>query len=445
MRPRADAPIVAGWAAVLATIILVPASLWLMPRNFASDPANSLIAASLTRASGLVLGAVGMLIAVHRRTNRVGWILIGLGLVMPGIFLAGDGSRMVTEPRAAAFLAEIGQLGWETFLALACALMLLYPDGRLPSRRWRPLGWALAGKPVVALAGNLLAPNTYVGGSLGPNPLGGAPGGLGAFGQPLVSVSGPLIVPILVGLVAAVFVRWRRSRGIERQQLEVFAYVVLVILAGFLLALFFRQAGVLLIIDLPLFALPIAIAIAIFRYRLYDIDVVIRATVVYAVVSLALAATFFGGIVLLQALLRPFTGGNELAVAGSTLASVALFQPCARGSRAASTGASIARATTPRGRSKHSASGYATKSISTPFAAICLTRSSARCSRPTRACGSADETGAPGTAVLVIHTSRTSGGRSSARARVTAAREAELTPWPTARTRLPKRSASRSC
>ena len=326
-RPRADAAIVAGWAAVLATTILVPISLWLMPRDFAADPGNDLLSASLTRASGLVLGSVGLLITVHRRVNRVGWILIGLGLLMPGMFVVGDGSRMVAEPRAAAILGELSQLGWDTFLLLASALVLLYPDGRFPSRRWRPLGWVMAGKPVVAVVGNLLAPTTYQFGALAPNPLGGAPGALGAFGQLIVGVSGPLIIPILVGVVAAVFVRWRRSRGVERQQLELFAYVVLLILAGFLLALVFRQGGVLLVIDLPLFALPIAIAIAIFRYRLYDIDFIIRGTIVYATVTLAVAATFFGGIVLLQGLLRPFTGGSELAVAGSTLASVALFQP----------------------------------------------------------------------------------------------------------------------
>jgi hypothetical protein len=136
-----------------------------------------------------------------------------------------------------------------------------------------------------------------------------------------------LIFPLLFGVLAAAIARWRRSTGIERQQLELFVYVDCLIALSLVLSASGLPGPWGLLSDVALLGLPIAIAVAVFRYRLYDIDVLINRTLVYGVTTGVIAAAFFGGIVLLQTLLRPFTTGSEIAVAASTLLTVALFQP----------------------------------------------------------------------------------------------------------------------
>jgi hypothetical protein len=136
-----------------------------------------------------------------------------------------------------------------------------------------------------------------------------------------------LLIPLLLTVVGAPIVRWRRSIGVERQQLELFVYAASFVLLGYVLIISGLPGPWSALIDLGHMGLPVAIAVAVFRYRLYDIDVLINRTLVYGATTALIGGAFFGGIVVLQALLRPFTAGSEIAVAGSTLASVALFQP----------------------------------------------------------------------------------------------------------------------
>jgi hypothetical protein len=166
--------------------------------------------------------------------------------------------------------------------------------------------------------------------------------GLYDLGQ---AVSGFSLLALLVLGAMSMVVRLRRARGVERQQMKWFAYAAVVlalVFVGTAIAFFsplraldpgarippamFGGAPFLL----ALIALPIGAAVAILRYRLYDIDVLINRTVVYGATSAAIGATFFLGIVALQAVLRPLTSGSELAVAASTLVSFALFQPIRR-------------------------------------------------------------------------------------------------------------------
>jgi hypothetical protein len=210
--------------------------------------------------------------------------------------------------------------------------LLLFPTGRLPSRRWRPVAWLTVAFVVVGVVLAALSPGAYLG-SLGPirNPLGIE--GLTGIYKAVFFTMAPLLI---VAAVLSVFVRLRRSVGIERQQLKWFAYAVAAFAVGIILVSvitvvdtppWFERAGV-AFFTLAGAAYPIAIGIAILRYRLYDIDRIINRTLVYGSLTAMLALVYLGGVVGLQATLRVLTGqGSTLAVVASTLAIAALFSP----------------------------------------------------------------------------------------------------------------------
>jgi hypothetical protein len=137
---------------------------------------------------------------------------------------------------------------------------------------------------------------------------------------------------------ASLLLRFRRAHGVERQQLKWLAYAASLLAAYLLLALIFMALRQLPELPLPLYltalllfnGIPIATGIAILRYRLYDIDLIINRTLVYGATSAALAVTFFGGVLAFQTVLRPLTGVSEISIAASTLLSFALFQPIRR-------------------------------------------------------------------------------------------------------------------
>jgi hypothetical protein len=136
-----------------------------------------------------------------------------------------------------------------------------------------------------------------------------------------------LLIPLLLTVVGAPIVRWRRSIGVERQQLELFVYAASFVLLGYVLIISGLPGPWSALIDLGHMGLPVAIAVAVFRYRLYDIDVLIERTLVYGALSATVGLTYWLLVLVLQSALRPITGGGELAVAASTLATLALVQP----------------------------------------------------------------------------------------------------------------------
>ena len=144
--------------------------------------------------------------------------------------------------------------------------------------------------------------------------------------------SSPLTFLVYLMPVAAVLVRFRTAAGNERAQLKWFAYTSSIGMGFFIVSgvvpLFSYLAGLgPLVAVIAIDLIPISVAIAILRYRLYDVDVVIERTLVYGALSAALAATYWVLVLFLQSVLQPITAGNELAVAGSTLATLALAQP----------------------------------------------------------------------------------------------------------------------
>jgi hypothetical protein len=287
-----------------------------------------------------VFACVGAVLVVRRPRNAVGWLCLALGLT--GTFQVSAQAyathALVTAPGTlpggtfAAWWA--GWTGTPVYLILTMFLPLLFPTGRPPSPRWRPLLWAS-----FACLATFSALAAFTPGPLQGTPQFENPFGVALLGEaPVVFASRILFVgqiALAFACLASVIARYRHAGSTERQQLKwftcAFVFFFLVLLVGSTVQQIFGVAVPLLWWELlwpiSITMLPIAIGIAVLRYRLYDIDVLINRTLVYGLTTGAVAAAFFGGIVVLQTLLRPLTTGSEIAVAASTLLTVALLQP----------------------------------------------------------------------------------------------------------------------
>ena len=280
---------------------------------------------------------VGALLVARRPTNLIGWIMAVVAL-MVALFPAGDAYAayvMTTRGRPdtlAVMGAWVQSWYWSLLLALALIyLPLLFPDGRLPSRRWIPVA-ALAGIGIFGAVVLGMLTDTLTGQNVDyriENPI-GIEGLAHVEDLPIFSVLGGVFSIGFIGAVASVVVRFRRSRGVERQQMKWFVYAAAPIVT--FPALDFLPgivSGV--VFGAVLIGLPTAIGVAVLRHRLYDIDVVINRTLVYIALTASLALVYLGGVVLLQAIFRALTGQeSQFAIVASTLAIAALFGPLRR-------------------------------------------------------------------------------------------------------------------
>jgi len=301
------------------------------------DPVTGLAGEAALSAAIGVWSLAGGLLAAHRPANPIGWIMSATALVWAlqqfcfgyaayGL-LAHPGSLPAATSMALLYVTMV--LLFELGIAL---LFLLFPDGRLPSARWRPVLWA----GLVATAG--LVP----GGITDPRPIGylgvrsplqvGA--ALRAILAPLFMVAFFVLFAVLLASVVSVVLRLRRARGEARQQLKWFAYATALVPVGFGLLFFGFDPDLptdqiaMAVLVVAAVAMPVAVAIAIFKYRLYAIDRIINRTIVYGLLSAILGLGYTGAVLLLgQALGR---GRSSLAVAVATLAMAALFQPARR-------------------------------------------------------------------------------------------------------------------
>ncbi len=222
---------------------------------------------------------------------------------------------------------------WFVFIVLAFIYLPLYfPDGCLPSRRWLPVAVIPGAGALIIVVLGMLA-DTLQGQDVDyriENPIGIE--GL-AHVEDMPLVIGVLGVPLVigcVGAVAAVVVRFRRADGVERQQMKWFLYAAAPILI-FPIADYLPGIVSGLAFGWLLIGLPAAIGVAVLRYRLYEIDLVINRTLVYGSLTAMLALVYFGDVAGLQRLLTPLTGeGNQMAVVVSTLLIAALFGPLRR-------------------------------------------------------------------------------------------------------------------
>jgi hypothetical protein len=290
----------------------------------------------------VVDATVGAIVASRRPENPVGWLLCLSGVIVgtssftsqyaiytllarPGSLPAGEASAWV-----AAWMLPI-------MIGLQVSYILLFPNGRLPGRRWRWLAWLTVVFVLVGMLTFAFSPGAYQG-SLGPikNPLGIE--GFDIFYQAVLYT----MAPLLFGTAAlSVYVRLRQARGVERQQIKWFAYAAAIYAVSIVLnvinlaidAPLWFERGSTAIFTVAGMTIPISIGIAILSYRLYDIDRIINRTLVYGSLTVTLGALYFGGIVLLQRVFDLLTGAGEkstLAVVASTLVIAALFNPLRR-------------------------------------------------------------------------------------------------------------------
>jgi MFS family permease len=291
--------------------------------------------------AGLSLGfaafmVVGALIVAHRPTNAIGWMFSATALLASTAGLAAEYATytLVTRPGSlpGAILAA-WYASWPWYPAIALALVftpLLFPTGRLLSPRWRPVAW-LAGTATAAFT--VLA---ALQANLGPvgDPLIANPIGVAGLENPEESTVGVALLVLLTVLMLVAFgslvLRFRRSRGEERQQLKWFTYAA-ALLPLFVLADFLPGAVGDLASAVPIVVLPVAAGIAILRYRLYDIDRLINRTLVYGLLTALLPGVYAGAVLILGQLFGGVARDPpSWAVAGATLAVAALFQPARR-------------------------------------------------------------------------------------------------------------------
>jgi hypothetical protein len=330
------AVVLVGAACVALTAVFVGLSSGhAAPEGAGANGSVSIITLSL---AGLAFGAVGGLLVSRVPGNAIGRIFCvtgaALSISIAGAAYARYAVFAVAPPRAGARLAVLlDDVFGPPCFGLVGAALLLFPTGRLPSRRWRPALWLSLGGSTIVMVGYAFRP----GGGDPPfesvsNPLGSPVGGglmdaLTGFGWIFMGLG------VVLAAVAMVQ-RLRRSRGFERMQLKWIAYaagIVGVIIAADEISYFANVQGLGTVRDtllgLALATFPVAAGIAILRHRLYDIDVVINRTLVYGLLTATLAGAYLGSVLLLQLALDRITSGSSLAVAVSTLAVAALFRP----------------------------------------------------------------------------------------------------------------------
>jgi len=331
-------PAVAAWGLWAVSVVFLIAGLVTVR---AGGPNSPLAAFGLSLAA-LTFATAGAILVSRLPANIIGWLLAsgGLGFALssgaPGLADAG----LVVHPGSvpgAIWFAWLGQWIWAPAIFVVILLALVYPSGRLLSSRWRP----------VAVATVVVVAYISLGTAVASGPMGSFPAQnpvaiTGGVADIYGDLFGPaLLIGALVALLAAasLVIRFRRAAGVERAQLKWFAAVAALSVPALILgtATFGMDGAAGTISSLANFVsilgfalLPIAIGIAILRYRLYEIDRLISRTLSYGVLTAIVAGLFVGFILVFQAVLAPLTQSNELAVAGSTLLVASSFQPLRR-------------------------------------------------------------------------------------------------------------------
>jgi hypothetical protein len=355
----------------------------------------------------LAFPIVGALIASKRSRNPIGWICLIVGLFWMFIVL-GDRSTAYSLARSGSvgggpvMLDAVAQSIWVPPLGLlGTFLVMLFPDGRLPSPRWRPLVW-ISGTAILAASVAL---------DLTPGPLphrGGVRNPLG-IEHPRIQIveAACLLLLALRILASAVSLIWhyRRSDAEVRQQIKWLAFAASfvgmaylgILVGGLFFADYFSAGGktplwlslLQNVLLLGYAGIPAAIGFAVLKYRLYDIDIIINRALVYGSLTLTLALIYFGGVVGTQAVFRTLTGQEQpqLAVVVSTLAIAALFNPLRRRIQSFIDRRFYAESTMPQGSSKPSRPGCVRRRTSTGWEGSWSRWSTRPCGPSTPRCG----------------------------------------------------------
>jgi hypothetical protein len=286
---------------------------------------------------------VGAVVAARRPRNPLGWIFLAVGLSQSLDSFDTEYARyaLVTRPGSLPGGAAMGWLALWTWAPggslIATLSLLLFPTGRPPSPRWRwvvvlvPVAIVLMVVPVALLPvwyADAVPADTLPGDNV--------PAAHGAFILQLVGLG--LVAVCMLASAASVIVRFRRARGVERQQLKWLAYAGVFTAVGLAVEAFLgEQTGgplaatfalAMLVAVIP--SIPAAVAVAMLRHRLYDIDRLINRTLVYALLTAILGLVYLAGVLVVGQVLNPAGGDSPLVIAASTLAVAALFQPVRR-------------------------------------------------------------------------------------------------------------------
>jgi hypothetical protein len=294
----------------------------------------AVLAEGAARALAYPLGyaTVGLVLSLRRPANPIGWLYAAAGLVW-SLAIPWDAwlGQLVAEhrplPLAAQAAAVYGELNWAPATVLGVTLpALLVPDGRLRSRRWRPVAVAGVVAAALVLVGAGLAPGRLEDTAIA-NPF-GLTGPAGALAATLAAFGTILWAASLLASLACVVLRFRSSVGVERQQLRWVVAGAAAAVAGLLGGAAAPQSGVLsAVLYSMVLCIPLAVAVAVLRYRLWDLDRLVSRTVTYTLVTALLVVPY---LVIAPAAGRLAQGSGSLAVAAATLAAAALFQPLRR-------------------------------------------------------------------------------------------------------------------
>jgi hypothetical protein len=348
-----------AWALAGLTLTMVVATVALFVLARSSHVPSSLGASTIGDValfmSFSVFPVIGALIASKRPRNPIGWICLADGLLWALIFLSEDYSAYgLAIPGSVPFPVTINALlyAWLWVPAvglLGVYLLLLFPDGRLPSRRWRPLAWLAGAVIVLESVAVFLTPGPL-------EDLGRARNPFGLEGLPWVGDAGDVVLALLplcmLASAVSLVLRYRRSGGEVRQQIKWIAFAasfvclmyMVVIGGGTIIWLLVAPEtpsdlgtqtwwGALLenVMLLSFAGVPVAMGFAVLKHRLYDIDIIINRALVYGLLTATLAGVYLGGVIFLQYLFRALTGQeSQLAIVASTLAIAALFIPLRR-------------------------------------------------------------------------------------------------------------------
>lgn len=314
------------WLVILAiatAIVAMKANGWQGAGNTSDTSGVALFLALFAFAT------MGALVAAHVPRNPIGWLFLAIPFMgaVAGITenLAFQG--LVHDPGsvpAATAIAWVYSWTWYPLIGLLPFVLLLYPTGTLPGKRWRLVAWALGLVLAVMTLGYMLYPGHLdKDRRLPDNPL-GIPWLKGVFDRSdhFASLS---LAGLVIAAVVSVIVRFRRSRGEERQQIKWMAFAAAVLGGGFIAQGLLGLGDVTFAVAISM--LPVGLGIALFKYRLYDVDRVINRTIVYGASSALLAGAYVGLVIASEAVFAPVAGGSSVAVALSTLVVAGLFLP----------------------------------------------------------------------------------------------------------------------
>ena len=327
-----------AWSLCALSLALTGLSLLLLVLNLSHPDAHVYEFWDGDTLVALSFSIIGAIIASRLPANPLGWLFCAAASVAAVDHFSAEYAiyALLARPDSLPVgegLAWLASWVWIPYVGCIALSLLLFPNGRLPSSRWRWLAWLTVLLTIVGALWVALSPGVI--GNLGSirNPLGieGLPDGY----KPVQTI---ILALLFVAAVSTLVLRLRRARGIERQQIKWPAFTAVVAVGGTVLDVSISEAigsqllewAGFVVGNLALVGFPISIGIAIARYRLYEIDTLINRTLVYGSLTVMLGLVYFGGVTATQAIFRTLTGQQEqpqLAIVVSTLVIAALFNP----------------------------------------------------------------------------------------------------------------------